>query len=496
MPVTPSPSNVIGVESIHGGNGRMLAMSDINCIKNLRNNKGLSISQIQKILGVNWRTAKKYADEDQIPQETLRVRKGMMYEEEWGEMVADWLFEDQRLKRKSRRTNKELHNELMKYGFTGSYRTVCNFVKEWKSSHQEEKDKGHERLMHPPGEAQVDFGVMEAVQDGDLVDVRALIMSMPYSNTGFAVPLPSENQECFLYGLQQLFIQAGGVPKSIRIDNLTPAVKQTRSKMEEAKLTDEFMQFQNHYGFEVQVCNPRSGHEKGNVENKVGYIRYNFFAKAPVMKSFEDLTLKLKEQLHEDRKRLHYEKEVLIQELWDQETKYLLAMPARAYPVFRKDLAKVNKYNEVKIDKSLIHVPRAYNYSQLHLILSWDQFKVVSPDGEILLEDFRPYMNKRKALPWQSIIKTWIHKPRVLNYSRYCDYLPGRVKEFLLTDNLLIRRKRLESLSTLLVTYDMKRINEEFYDLIEKERLNGDSNPYEVDWNQYDALTPIEEVGK
>jgi len=41
-------------------------MSDINCIKNLRNNKGLSISQIQKIVGVNWRTAKKYADDDQM----------------------------------------------------------------------------------------------------------------------------------------------------------------------------------------------------------------------------------------------------------------------------------------------------------------------------------------------------------------------------------------------------------------------------------------------
>jgi hypothetical protein len=140
--------------------------------------------------------------------------------------------------------------------------------------------------------------------------------------------------------------------------------------------------------------------------------------------------------------------------------------------------------------------PREYNYSQLRLILTWDQFKVISPDGEILLEDFRPYMNKRKALPLLSIIKTWVHKPRVLNYSRYRDYLPGRVKEFLLTDNLLIRRKRLESLTALLITHDMKRINEEFYDLIEKDQLNGDSNPYEVDWNQYDALSPMQEAGK
>jgi len=32
----------------------MLAMSDINCIKHLRNNKGLSISEIQRTMGINW----------------------------------------------------------------------------------------------------------------------------------------------------------------------------------------------------------------------------------------------------------------------------------------------------------------------------------------------------------------------------------------------------------------------------------------------------------
>lgn len=39
-------------------------MSDINCIKYLRNTKGLSISEIQRILEINWRTAKKYVDEN------------------------------------------------------------------------------------------------------------------------------------------------------------------------------------------------------------------------------------------------------------------------------------------------------------------------------------------------------------------------------------------------------------------------------------------------
>jgi hypothetical protein len=39
---------------------------------------------------------------------------------------------------------------------------------------------------------------MEVVKDGEFVDTHALVMSYPYSNAGFAVPLPSENQECFL----------------------------------------------------------------------------------------------------------------------------------------------------------------------------------------------------------------------------------------------------------------------------------------------------------
>ena len=75
--------------------------------------------------------------------------------------------------------------------------------------------------------------------------------------------------------------------------------------------------FQNHYGFNVQVCNPRSGHEKGNVERKVGYIRYNFFSVPPVIKDFDDLTERLKQKLVDDRKREHYQKEELIDSLWN-----------------------------------------------------------------------------------------------------------------------------------------------------------------------------------
>ena len=467
---------------------RMLAMSDINCIKHLRNKKGLSITQIKEILGVNWRTAKKYADEVQLPKSKIKQSQGMMHTEKWGEIVSDWLFEDSKLKKKLRRNKKQIFTELQALGFTGSYRTVCYFISEWENSHNEELDKGHNRLEHPPSEAQVDFGIMEVVKDGEFMDIHVLVMSFPFSNTAFVVPLPSENQECFLQGLKLLFKQTEGVPRKIRIDNLTPAVKKVRSKTEEAKLTDAFIQFQNHYGFDVQVCNPRSGHEKGNVENKVGYIRYNFFTTSPVMNTFEELTETLHVQLQKDRQRLHYEKEVMIEDLWNKEKNFLLELPTEEYPIFKEVEAKVNKYNEAKLDNTLIHIPKASNYPFIYFGLSWDKFKAVSPDGEILLEDFRPYMNKKRAIPWVSVFKDWIRKPRVVPYSRYQKYLPGRVNDYLLVEDLTIRKERLIELVNLLVTHDMKRINEEFYDLIS----GKNENPFGLDWSQYDSLAPIE----
>ncbi|WP_413305733.1 hypothetical protein AA0X95_04285 [Bacillus sp. 1P10SD] len=90
----------------------MLAMSDINCIKHLRNKKGRSITKIKETLGINWRTAKKDADEDQLPESKIKQSNEMMYSKKWGDIISDWLFEDSKLKKRLRRTKKQMFNEL------------------------------------------------------------------------------------------------------------------------------------------------------------------------------------------------------------------------------------------------------------------------------------------------------------------------------------------------------------------------------------------------
>src|SRR5690625_8040485 len=99
-------------------------------------------------------------------------------------------------------------------------------------------------------------------------------MSFPYSNGGLTVPLPSENQECFLEGLKVLFKQAGFVPRKLRLDNLSASVVKARGHGQETIFTDAFQRFAIQYGFELQSCNARYGNEKVTVEYKVEHERY------------------------------------------------------------------------------------------------------------------------------------------------------------------------------------------------------------------------------
>jgi len=75
-----------------------------------------------------------------------------------------------------------------------------------------------------------------------------------------------------------IFHHIGGVPRRIVFDNAGGVGRRVREKV---TLADLFLRFKCHYGFSVSFCNPASGHEKGHVENEVGYVRRNYFVPIP-----------------------------------------------------------------------------------------------------------------------------------------------------------------------------------------------------------------------
>ena len=92
-------------------------------------------------------------------------------------------------------------------------------------------------LEHSPGESQVDFGSAQFIERGTLYDGFYLVLSFPYSNGGYLQLFKSENQECLLEGLRNIFEHIGGSPREIWFDNASTIVNAIPAGIHRSKLS-------------------------------------------------------------------------------------------------------------------------------------------------------------------------------------------------------------------------------------------------------------------
>lgn len=239
--------------------------------------------------GKNYRTVKKYIEKDDFNENTHKAKRPNK-SDILRPIINKWLTEDKLRHRKQRHTAKRIYDRLKEEYpdlLQVSDRTVRRIVKE-----EKEKVYGsvnaYLKLGHPGGEAQVDFGSFEAYENGTLKRFHMLILSYPKSNAGFAIATKSETREALLEGLVAIFDFIGYVPRSIWFDQMSSVALRTRDEKGAVQVADFIMRFASHYGFNIKLCNPNSGHEKGNVENKVGTIRRNMFVPEPRITDLEE----------------------------------------------------------------------------------------------------------------------------------------------------------------------------------------------------------------
>lgn len=144
-----------------------------------------------------------------------------------------------------------------------------------------------------------------------------------------------------------VFEHVGGVPQRLIIDNATGAGRRIG---ELVRLTQLFKRFQAHFGFEVTFCNPASGHEKGNVENKVGYVRRNYFAPIPLAASLPEWNSELLKLCNRDNDREHYKKGVPICDLFEADRQAMLWLPRLPFEACRYEHVKTNSYGKFTLD--------------------------------------------------------------------------------------------------------------------------------------------------
>jgi hypothetical protein len=127
-------------------------------------------------------------------------------------------------------------------------------------------------------------------------------------------------------GLINIFNHIGGVPYRIWFDNPATIVNKVL-KDGERVLNETFTRFKNHYCFTSAFCNVGKGNEKGNVENKVGYLRRNLLVPVPRFDDLRTFNQRLLERCDEDMNRPHYKKETLIADLFAEDRTRFLPLP-------------------------------------------------------------------------------------------------------------------------------------------------------------------------
>ena len=188
------------------------------------------------------------------------------------------------------------------------------------------------------------------------------VMTFPNSNRRIALVMPGENCECVCTALQEIFTFIGGVPSRIVFDNATGIGRRVQKILE---MNEGFSRFRLHYRFNTTFANPRSGWEKGSVENAVGTIRRNLFVPVRMITGSiaeYNRTVMMRDSFEFEADEIHYRKGRVQSLIWQEEDKEALhALPEKSFIVHRIDSMTTSKTGSLVLDSK--HV---YNLGPLH----------------------------------------------------------------------------------------------------------------------------------
>ena len=287
-------------------------MDQIHHIRDMYYQQDKNISQIASETGLNRKTVSKYVDMEDFNTPSPTPASEEEHESKldpFKPLIDEWLEADKLAPRKQRHTAKRIYRRLRDEaeGFNCSYRLVALYVAEKKEELRLKKTEGYIPLVHHPGEAQADFGFADFYENGKLHhEAKYLVLSFPFSNGGFLQLNYGENMECLLEGLVAMFEHIGGVPTEIWFDNTRTIVTKV-IKGGGRNVTERFQRFCEHYRIKAVFMNPESGWEKGNVENKVGYLRRNELVPVPRFDSLADENKYLLDRCELDMQLEHYD---------------------------------------------------------------------------------------------------------------------------------------------------------------------------------------------
>lgn len=480
----------------------MLKVARIEMIKDLQD-KGLGPVAISERLGIDRKTVSKYmaveAFQESIPKQQTPEKPSKL--DAFKPLIREWLEEDRKNRYKQRHTAKRIHVRLQQEcpGYDASYPLVQRYVKSLREEHYEE---GTQELVWHPGEAQADFGEADFYDaNGEKRMYKYLCLTFPYSNAGYTQLFGGETAECVVQGLKDVFHRIGGVPRRIVFDNATGVGRRIG---EQVRMAEFFLRFKAHYGFQVTFCNPEAGHEKGNVENKVGYFRRNLFVPIPTVVDICLFNQGLLERCEEDWKREHYKKGATIEGLFSDDRRALLYLPTAPFAVCRYVRAKTDGYGKFLIDgKHFYSSSPDFAEKEIVVRITAHSIEPLLPSGEPMSVHERRFGSQRTdTVDVRTTLSRLLRSPGAWLNSAVRDATPEILKASMDTLARIELKEALRLMHDLTSRYDFETAISAMEEAARLGRLNSananvlaarfatftPTEPQQVDLSLYDAM--------
>lgn len=400
----------------------MISVESKEAIRRAHVIEGKSLRQIERESGHSRRTIQKALGKAEVERYKQDVERAAPVLGPYKARIEALLEENQRLPVKQRYTAHKMYEVVYAAGYRGSESGVHVYV--WQRRSETKRPAVFLPLAYQPGaDAQADWGEALVELQGERITVQYLEIRLCYSRKLFVRAYPTQRQEAFFDGQVAAFKYFGGVPHQVWYDNLTSAVQKVlhgRARREQR----QFVAFRSHYLFDAEFCTPGQGHEKGGVENGIGYARRNLFVPLIQARSWDDLNAQLMARCTADDARTVRGQSQTIAQLFDHERAALLPLPDQHPACCVSHEVTLNGYSQVTFETNRYSVP--VELARKHLTLRAYPFQVDIVEGDrILATHPRSYAREQEVFDPLHYLTLLERSPRALNHAKPVKFLAG-----------------------------------------------------------------------
>jgi transposase len=309
-------------------------------------------------------------------------------------------------------TAQRIYQDLVDdHSYTGSYDSIKRYARKFKRH----APKWFERLTTAPGrEAQVDFGKSPCtvLYNGNVRRHPWVFkLTLSHSKMAYAELVWKQDVETWIRCHERAFRFFGGVPETIKLDNLKSGVI-TPDKYEPV-MNQVYVAYARHAGFVPLPCTPYKPNQKGRVEHDVGYTKSNGLA-AKRFESLDEANLALR---HWNKKwastRIHGTTRIQVQKMFDTtERAALKPLPAAPFPLFKAETRKVDVNGCVAVARNFYSVPCSYVGSDVLVHFNSDTVKVLDKNTQAFLVQHKTLAGAGKLSAYHENKPSYAMRPK------------------------------------------------------------------------------------